>query len=149
MLSRNIYLREADIAANRLIPPGGVLADAEVRPLAYFIAHEAAHVIQSRTFGRLMEWRYPDWLTEGHADHVGKGGQFDVAENRRLLAIGDPRLDPAVSGLYRRYHLMVAHLAGEEGRSIRSLFDNPPDETTVLRSLLRQRIALPAAQQNR
>lgn len=136
LFSRNIYLREADIAANRLIPPTGVLADADVRPLSYFIAHEATHVMQSRAFGRLMEWRFPDWLTEGYADWVGKSGQFDFAENRRLLARGDPRLDHARSGLYRRYHLMVAFLIERQGRSARELFDQPPEEAAVVRSLL-------------
>jgi len=143
LLSRNIYLRESDVAANRLIPPEGALADAEVRPLAYFIAHEATHVTQSRTFGRLMEWRYPDWLTEGHADFVAKGGAFDVAENRRLLIAGDPRLDYTASGLYRGYHLMFAHLVEEQGRPIRSLFEDPPDAAAVLRSLRQRPTSLP------
>lgn len=135
VLSRNIYLREADIAGNRLIPPEGVLADADVRTLAYFIAHEATHVMQSRAFGRLMEWRYPDWLTEGYADWVAKAGQFDYDENRRLLAAGDPRLDYARSGLSRRYHLMVAFLIERRGQSIGALFRDPPAEAEILANL--------------
>lgn len=135
LLTRNIYLREADIAANRVIPPSGRLADAEVRTLAYYIAHEAAHVMQSRTFGRLMKFRYPSWLLEGHADLVAKAGAFDLAENRRLLGLGDPRLDHRRSGLYRGFHLMVATLIGR-GRSVHDLFADPPDEDEAMHSLL-------------
>jgi hypothetical protein len=134
-LTRNIYLRESDIAANRLIPPHGRLADADVRPLSYFIAHEATHVMQSRTFGRMMKFRYPKWLIEGYADFVAKGGSFDFEENRRLLQEDDPRLDYARSGLYRRYHLMVAMLIEKDGYTIRRLFANPPQEADVIRAI--------------
>lgn len=135
LFSRNIFLREADIAANRLAPPEGRLADAEVRPLSYFIAHEATHILQSRTFGRLMEFRYPDWLTEGYADWVGKGGRFGIEGNRELLRRGDPRLDHGASGLYRGHHLMVAWLIEREGRSIRDIHAHPPDRQALLRRL--------------
>ncbi len=134
-LTRNIYLREADVASNRLIPPRGRLADADVRPLSYFIAHEATHVMQSRTFGRLMKFRYPKWLIEGYADFVAKAGSFDFEENRRLLQEGDPRLDYARSGLYRGYHLMVAMLIEKEHHRIRELFSDPPNEDDVIRAL--------------
>jgi len=134
-LTCNIYLRESDIAANRLVPPHGRLADADVRPLSYFIAHEATHVMQSRTFGRLMKFRYPKWLIEGYADFVAKGGSFDLEENRRLLQEDDPRLDYERSGLYRRYHLMVAMLLEKDGYTIRRLFANPPQEADVIRAI--------------
>jgi len=136
LVTRNIYLREVDIAANRIVPPGGMLADAQTRPLSYFIAHEAAHVMQARAFGRLLKLRYPAWLVEGYADWVAKAGDFDVAENRRLLRRGDPRLDYGRSGLYRRYHLMVATLLRRPGATVRHLFADPPDEDDVIRALL-------------
>lgn len=134
-LTRNIYLREADVASNRLIPPRGRLADADVRPLSYFIAHEATHIMQSRTFGRLMRFRSPKWLIEGHADFVAKAGAFDFEKNRRLLREGDPRLDHARSGLYSGYHLMVAMLIEKDGYTIRRLFADPPQEEDVIRAL--------------
>ncbi len=137
LVTRNIYLREADIAANRIVPPGGILADADARPLSYFIAHEAAHVMQARVFGRLLKLRYPAWLVEGYADWVAKAGDFDIGGNRRLLRRGDPRLDYARSGLYRRYHLMVATQLRRPGATIRRLFADPPDEEAVIRALLR------------
>ncbi|MDB5394536.1 MAG: peptidase superfamily domain protein [Rhodospirillales bacterium] len=53
------------------------IADAEDRLLSYFIAHEAAHAMQSRAFGYLFGLGYPEWLNEGYADYVGKGGDFN------------------------------------------------------------------------
>lgn len=138
-LTGNIFLREADIAANRIIAPGGArLADAEARPLSYFIAHEATHVMQSRAFGRLVALRSPDWLIEGHADHVAKAGDFDFEENRRLLIADDPRLDYARSGLYRRYHLMVAHLLERERRPLAAIYADPPDARDLLPEIERR-----------
>lgn len=134
-LTRNIYLREADIPRNRIVPPEGELADADVRPLSYFVAHEATHILESRAFGRLMAVRSPTWLTEGYADYVGKGGDFDYEENRRRLAAGDRALDPLKSGLYRRHHLLVAYAIERQGRSVRDLFADPPREEDLLRAL--------------
>lgn len=134
-LTRNIYLREVDFANNRMIPPSGILADADARPLSYFIAHEATHVMQSRAFGRFMALRHPDWLVEGYADLVAKAGDFDFEENRRLLRTGDPRLDYGRSGLYRRYHLMVALLVERKQISIRRLFADPPPEAAIIEEL--------------
>ncbi len=132
-LTRNIYIRRSDIAANRLVPPSGRLADAEVRPLSFFIAHEAAHVMESRAFGRLMALRHPDWLTEGYADYVGKGSDFDFEENRARLLAGDRLLDPArVPGIYRRHHLLVAALIERRGIGIRRIFADPPEEEALL-----------------
>jgi hypothetical protein len=135
-LTQNIYLRTSDIAGNALIAPGDVpLSDADVRPLSYFIAHEAAHILEARAFGRFMGLVYPVWLTEGYADLVGKGGDFDAAENLSLLQAGDPRLDYQQSGLYRGYHLMVLHALDLRGGSVRRLFDDPPDGEEILRDL--------------
>ena len=131
-LTRNVYIRRADIAANRLFAPTGELADAEARPLSYFIAHELTHAMQSRAFGRLMAVRSPDWLVEGYADYVAKGGAFDMAENRRRLLARDPLLDPERTGIYRRHHLLVATLIDGDGLSVRRLFADPPDEAEVL-----------------
>ncbi|MBJ7311694.1 hypothetical protein ACFOLJ_01890 [Rugamonas sp. CCM 8940] len=135
ILTRNVYLRSSDIAANRLnAPDGGPLNDAAVRPLSYFIAHEAAHIIESREFGRLMYFRHPIWLTEGYADYVGKGGNFDFAENRRLLMSDDQLLDIRRSGLYRRFQLEVSYLINN-GLSVQQIFARPPNEDDLLKAL--------------
>lgn len=136
-LSRNIYIRRSDIAANRLIPAGEKkLADPDVRPLSYFVAHEAAHILTSRRFGRWAALRYPHWLMEGYADLIGKGGQFDPDENRQMLREGDPRLDPKKSGLYRLYHLMVVTALADRGGDVDALFASPPDEAALVSRLM-------------
>lgn len=134
LVTRNIYIRAADIESNRVLIGGARLADAEARPLSYFIAHEAVHAIQSRRFGRLMKLRYPSWLIEGHADLVAKGGDFDLAANRALLNLDHPLLSEreARRGLYRRYHLMVASLLERRRTTPARLFEQPPTAAEAL-----------------
>ena len=134
-LTRNIYFRPADFARNQVIPPGGWLADREDRPLSYFIAHEATHIMESRRFGRLSAVQHPVWLMEGYADYVGKGGQFDVARNLALLKGGDPKLDPQKSGLYRRYHLEVAYELDHRRQTVEQAFSTNRPEVSVLAEL--------------
>lgn len=137
-LTRNIYIRASDIAANRIHSPGpGPILDAADRPLSYFVAHEATHILESRAFGRLVMVRHPKWLTEGYADYVGKGGDFDLEGNRRLLKADSALLDYGRSGLYRRYHLEVAWLLDRRGLTARQVFAAPLPEAAVLRELRR------------
>jgi hypothetical protein len=134
LLTRNIFLREVDIRRNRLIGPDGEIADADVRPLSYFIAHEAAHVMAGRRFGRLAFVNAPRWLTEGVADMIGKGGEFDIDENRAKLLAENPDMseERARVGLYRRYHLMVTALIEEHGYTMTNLYAAPPPERVAL-----------------
>ena len=135
--TRNIYIREAIAAENRIVPPGETLADADVRPLSYFIAHEGVHVMQSRTFGRAVSLTSPKWLVEGYADYVAKAGDFHFEDNRQRLIDGDPLLSESYArrGLYRRYHLMVEHAFRASGFSVIQLFDDPPTESDVFYGL--------------
>lgn len=133
--TRNIFLREADIASNKInSPSGGPLLDAQDRPMSYFIAHEATHVMEVRRYGELAILQSPFWLVEGYADFVAKGGNFDMAVNRSLLNMHDPLLSDQVGrqGLYRRYHLMVAAILQRPGMTIDRLFAAPPSEAEAL-----------------
>lgn len=133
VITQNVYIRAADIPNNVVrMPEGTRLADAELRPLSYFIAHEAAHILTARTFGRTYYWWNPEWLTEGYADYVGKGGQFDTAENLNLYKMG--ALDWP-SRRYRRFHLQLDHLIRQKGMTIQQLFADPPDEDAVRKML--------------
>lgn len=135
-LTRNVYIREADIASNSIRSPGkGPILDAAQRTLSYYIAHEITHVLESEAFGRLMALRHPQWLVEGYADYIGKGGDFDFNENRQLLKNDDPLLDYRQSGLYRRFHLEVALLLDKKKLAIRAVFANPPGEDELLNEL--------------
>ena len=132
-LARNIYIRESDITLNTIHPPNSKpLTDAEHRPLSYFIAHEATHIIESWRFGRFAFMRHPLWVSEGYADYVGKGGDFDFDENRKLLIENDPLMDVQKSGVYRRFHLEVFFLLHKKGFAVDTIFAHPPREEDVI-----------------
>ena len=134
--TRNIFVREADIDANKIISPSGEpLLDAQDRPMSYFIANEATHIMQFRRYEELATLQSPFWLVEGYADYIGKGGNFNLAANRKLLNMGDRLLSEELGhhGLYRRYHLMVAAQLQRPGVTIDSLFAAPPSEAEALR----------------
>jgi hypothetical protein len=131
VFTRNVYLRAADIAANRLIPPHPG-ADMRDRPLTYYLAHEFTHSMESRAFGRWPARRYPHWLLEGYADYVGKAGQFDYAANLAALKAGAPEMDWKKSGLYRVYHLETAFYLDHEHIGVRQLFSARPTEAEAL-----------------
>lgn len=133
--TRNIFIRESDIAANKVVAPnGGNLLDEQNRPLSYFIAHEATHMLELRRFGLVTMFQSPFWLVEGYADVVGKGGDFDIERNRNLLIKGDPLLSEKMgrNGLYRRYQLMVATELRRPDANIERLFAAPPLEQDAL-----------------
>ena len=136
-LTRNIYIRPVDVARNRILPPSGVrdISDAAHRPLSYFLAHEATHILESRAFGRLMTLTHPKWMVEGYADYVGKGGDFDFGSDRRLLQRQSPVMDYGKSGLYRIFHLEVAQLIGRDHWTVRQMFERNPAESDVRRRI--------------
>jgi hypothetical protein len=131
-LTRHVIIRASDIAANRIRPPGhGPIADARQRPLSYFIAHEITHTDVSRKYGRTVLLRYPEWLLEGYADYIGKGGDFDFDANRAQFVAGARELDRRRSGLYRGFHLKVAYLLDKKGWTLEQLFAEPPSEAQL------------------
>jgi hypothetical protein len=135
IFTRNVYLRESDFAAGRLIPPSP-RADMTDRPMAYYLAHEFTHVMESRALGRAPSLRYPHWLLEGYADYVGKAGRFDYAANLALLQAGAPELDWRRSGLYRVYHLETAYYLERRGWTVAELFARRPSEAEALRAVM-------------
>lgn len=134
----NVFIRASDIDGNRILSPGpGPIADADARPLSYFIAHEITHSDVARRFGRLMMLRYPQWLVEGYPDYVGKGGDFDFDANHRRFMAGDRALRFAESGLYREFHLKTAYLLDKKGVTLAQAFADPPSDAQ-LESWLRE-----------
>lgn len=131
IFTRNVYMRAADIAANRLIPPHPN-ADMTGRPLTYYLAHEFTHAMESRAFGRAPALRYPHWLLEGYADYVGKAGQFDYSQNLAALKAGSPDMDWRTSGLYRGFHLETAYYLDRRHMSVARLFAAKPSEAEAL-----------------
>jgi hypothetical protein len=129
----HVFLRESDLQNDRLIGPSGrpVAAD---RPLSYFIAHELMHIANVRTIGRLGYSQMPQWIDDGYADYVARDIDYGAALAKLKSAARE--LDPARSGLYLRYHLMVAYLLDKKGMAIGDLLAHPPDRQSVERELM-------------
>ena len=105
------------------------------RTLTYFVAHEVTHVMVARRIGRLGYARLERWQNDGYADYVAKAGQFDFAAALRDFQAGAPALDPRRSGLYLRYHLLVAELLDHRGLSPEALLAGPIDAAPIEREL--------------
>src|SRR5215472_4636093 len=129
-LTTNIFLRNSVIEDNRLISPSGNQVPGD-RTLDYFIAHEITHTLTVRAVGWLAYYRLPQWVREGYADYVGKGLPFDYEGARRAFIAGEPEMDWQRSGLYARYHLLVAYLLDKQHLTVRQLLESPPDQTAV------------------
>jgi len=119
-LSRHVFLRPSRIERDRLIGPSGREASGD-RTLTYFIAHEITHIMTVRRLGPLGYMHLETWQREGYADYVGKGGAFDFEATLRDFNAGADALDPKRSGLYLRYHLLVAHLLDQKGMTVDAL----------------------------
>jgi len=119
-LTNNIFVRGAHIDANRLIGPSGNEVPGE-RTLSYFLAHEAVHTLIFDELGVFGHWRLPVWKDDGYADYIAKGNDFDYDRAVAQLQRGDRELDPLRSGLYLRYHLLVAYLLDRKGIGVHEM----------------------------
>jgi hypothetical protein len=131
----NAFLRKSDVDRNILFNKKGESSGPD-RPFSYFAAHEVTHGLTVWAFGPWVLLRSPSWMTEGYADYVGKGGNFNFRKNLALFRKNDPSLDPKVTGLYLRYHLMVAQVLEKEHKSVRELFLEPEDGAEIQDELL-------------
>lgn len=141
LVGQHVFLRESDLENDRLISPRGIPVPAD-RPLSYFIAHEAMHIAIVRRLGRPRYSQLPQWVDDGYADYVAR--TVDLEDALRKMKADERELDPRRSGLYIRYHLLVAYLLEQKGMSIDALLLNPPDRESVERELMaRPSFALP------
>jgi hypothetical protein len=131
-VSQHVFLRESDMEHDRLISPSGQPVSAD-RPLSYFIAHELMHVAHGRRLGRVGYARLPQWVDEGHADYVARDVDLDQA--LRAFKDGAKELDPLRSGLYLRFHLMVAYVLEKERVAPAVLLEHPAAREAVERKL--------------
>ena len=121
---------------DRLIGASGHPVPAD-RPLSYFIAHEIMHIEHGRLLGRLGYLRLPQWADDGHADYVAR--DIDLAEALEGFKSGARELDPARSGLYLRYQLMVAYLIDKKHVDPRALLAHPWERDAIEHDLSRLR----------
>jgi len=75
-------------------------------------------------------------LHEGYADLVAKDGEFDYGQAREQLRRGDRELDPKRSGLYLRYHLLVAYLLDHKGITLDELLNRDFDPAQLEAEIL-------------
>ena len=123
-LGHNAFLRPAHFDQDRLIGPSGRDVPGE-RSLTYFLTHELTHILTADALGIWRYLRLEPWQQEGYADYVAKAGDFDYFGTRAKFRAGDPALDPERSGLYLRYHLLVAHLLDQLGMTVPDLLARP------------------------
>ena len=83
-----------------------------MRSCTLLVAHE---------LGAAQFWQLPSWINEGYADYVAKGADFSYEQAAEQLRRCDREMSPELSGLYLRYHLLVAHLLDKNGISIKDL----------------------------
>ena len=123
LVGQHVFLRESDMDNDRLIGPSGrpVAAD---RPLSYFVAHELMHVANVRAVGRWRYARMPQWADDGYADYIAR--DIDLGDALTKMQAGARELDPRRSGLYLRYHLMVAYLLDKKQMDARELLWHTP-----------------------
>ena len=129
-LTSNVFLRDAVIEDNRLIGPAGKQVPGD-RTLDYFITHEITHTLTVQAVGWFDYYNLPQWVREGYADYVAKGGAFNYDEARRAFLADAPEMDWKKSGLYSRYHLLVAHLLDKQHWSVQRLLEEYPEQQTV------------------
>lgn len=132
--SGNVFLRPSRVERDRLIGPSGREAEGE-RTLTYFVAHEVTHLMVARRLGIWRTFRLTTWQREGYADYVAKAEAFDYDAVRRDFRANAVALDPLRSGLYLRYHLLVAHLLDRKGLTPDALLAGPLDAAPVEQEL--------------
>ncbi len=90
-----------------------------------------------RELGVVKHWQLPSWKNEGYADLIAKGADFEYNQVREQLRSCDRDLDPKQSGLYLRYHLLVAYLLDHKKISVAELlsrqFDTAQLEAEILK----------------
>ena len=132
-VGQHVFLRDSDMRNDRLISPTGTPVAAD-RPLSYFVAHELMHIATVRHVGRQRYARLPQWVDDGYADYFAR--DIDFAQALQKMKADARELDPRRSGLYLRYHLMVAYLIEKKGMRVEGLMAAPPDREAVERELL-------------
>lgn len=129
-ITSNVFLRDAVIEANHLISPSGKPVTGD-RTLDYFIAHEITHTLTVQAIGWMRYHNLPEWVREGYADYVAKGSAFNYEEARKAFLAEAPEMDRQKSGLYLRYHLLVAHILDKEHWSVNELLERPIEQKDV------------------
>ncbi|MFZ5446784.1 MAG: hypothetical protein ACOZQL_42750 [Myxococcota bacterium] len=133
-LGNHVFLRPVDVEGDRLIGPSGNPV-APPRTLTYFLAHELVHTLQFDALGLRGYLALERWQEDGYADFVANPA-FDAADALAKLRAHDASMDPARSGLYLRWHLLVHHELAR-GVSVKALLEAPRSPAEIEAELLR------------
>jgi hypothetical protein len=126
----NVFMRNSIVDENALIGPSGNRASGE-RTLDYFIAHEITHTLTGQAIGKTAYMSLPEWKREGYADYVARKSSFNYEEAKHAFLVNDPKMDPAKSGLYLRFNLLVAHLLDKKHWTVQQLLTTPIEQASV------------------
>lgn len=114
--SRNVFLRHADLASNRLIRSGRPVPPP--RTLTYFLVHEITHLAVAEYAGQVAITRIPRWVNEGLADFVALGPATPGMVRR--AAVGAP-LPRDVFGTYPSERICVTLALARLGGNLDAL----------------------------
>jgi hypothetical protein len=106
--TRNVFLRHADIEANRL--RRGSMVVPPPRTLSYYLIHEITHLMVADRVGAWRIVRMPRWVNEGFADYVALGPALRGWWNLPPQARHCPRRSGAPTGA--RGSASRSHLSG-------------------------------------
>ena len=119
-LTRNVFIARADVDHDRVMMSSGQPKPLP-RTLGYYAAHEIAHTLIKEQLPLWRQFELPRWINEGLADDIGFGDEAELGRLIPRLQAGDPDLDPALSGHYDRYRLLVRHVMKRKGWSASEL----------------------------
>lgn len=102
MSTRNVFLRHADLPADRLRRGG--LSVPPPRTLSYYLIHEITHLMVAERVGAWRIVRMPRWVNEGFADYVALGA---ASPEMVRIAQEGARLPARIWGTYGRERVCV------------------------------------------
>lgn len=129
-LTRNVFIDRADLEHNRVLTSKGE-PKSPPRTLDYYAAHEIAHTLINERLTLRQQLTLPRWINEGLADDIGFGDDADVQGLIRSLQANSPDLDPARSGYYDRYRLLVRYVMTRKGWSAAELIASSMPQNEV------------------
>ena len=118
--SREHGQADHDIDSDRVMTSAGE-PKSPPRTLGYYAAHEIAHTLIKEQLTPLQQLKLPRWINEGLADDIGFGDEADIEALTQRLQAGDPDLDPARSGYYDRYRLLIGYVMKRRGWGLAGL----------------------------